>query len=251
MNPQTTAFVDRIKRLFKLGNKEFAGDETAVQRRLSPTLRAAAINHLRTANTPVAQGFRSRYNEATRDTHENFLKAQEKNGAWGTYVEASALAEMLDCHLMVTPVTKGQEADMFCLHRASHDDAPVIHLFNSDNTHWFVNGKTLGDGNCLYNAFAEALRVFVHPEPSAPSARFFTQEPLKAEVRAIAEQQRRIEAAIKGQGKTDDHLNSVEQEQQQQRIRSLPENVQEQIARDYELALEIAAQEMPPSFRLK
>lgn len=235
------SILKKLEQLPGLNASEFNLSDSALQTQLAPRLRVAAIEHLRSGRGPVAQAFRGEYLSAYQKSYDAFLVAQAKNRAWATYVEAEALAELLDCHLVVTPVTKGQEGDMICLHRASEDKAPTIHLYNSDNTHWFVNSQTKGDGNCLYNAIAQVLRGMVKPAVEVNRAAFFNSNATSAE-QAVVRHQHHIEQLIQKQDRPAERVRSLEQEQE--RISKLPVEVQEQIASDHAFALQLAAEEM-------
>jgi len=155
-----SAFLEQFEKLKLFNYQELIKlDEIAVQNKMAGALRAAAIKHLRTGKGVVAQSFRGEYIASGLDSsYEPFLDKQAKSGVWGTYIEATALAEMTGCTLVVTPVKDGAAQDPICLYRADNPNAPVIKLFNSNNTHWYVNSKTQGDGNCLFNAFAQAFQ---------------------------------------------------------------------------------------------
>ena len=154
-------------------------NDDTVQTELAAKLRKAAIDHLRSSSNPIACNFRGN-NAYTHDFNGplNFLTVQAKNGTWGTDIEAIALGEFFGVHVVVTPIKGTQIGDLRCLYQAPNADAPVIHLYNSNNNHWHYHAdgaKTKGDGNCLYNAFSQALLSYVKPEqtavalPSAPS----------------------------------------------------------------------------------
>ena len=133
-------------------------DVHTVQIKYAAQLRAEAINHLRTSKLPVASSFRGDYFNIEQKHHEVFLDKQSINKEWGTYLELCALAEKNNQTIMVTCQNSGKEST-FCLYRGS-DNADVLHLENWNNTHWGVHGQThqftSGDGNCLYNAYAQA-----------------------------------------------------------------------------------------------
>jgi hypothetical protein len=120
-------------------------------------LRGEAIDHLRKSQEIVAKSFRSEYLAASLGSFNKFLDEQVKVGTWGTYIEATALAEKYKVNLIVTPVKKNLHQDPICLYRSKSEDAKTVHLYNSDNNHWYVDSQTKGDGNCLYNALAQAF----------------------------------------------------------------------------------------------
>lgn len=116
-----------------------------------------AIEHLAKSKQISAQSFRQEYLATGFGTYQSFLNDQKKNGVWGTYLEAVALSEKYGVNLVVTPVTRGVKQNPICLYRAENSDAKTVHLYNSNNTHWYVDSQTRGDGNCLYNAYAQEL----------------------------------------------------------------------------------------------
>lgn len=124
---------------------------------LPALLRQEAINHLKTSQEITARSFRKEYSAVGKGTYKSFLDHQKKNYVWGTYIEAIALAEKYKVNLVVTPVTQGIQQPPICLYRTNSTDAKIVHLYNSNNTHWYVDSTTKGDGNCLYNAFAQEL----------------------------------------------------------------------------------------------
>ncbi len=202
-----------------LDNNRFLGVEIMsdnlknVQAKYAVELRAAAIKHLRTSSMPVATGFRGQYIHALSTCFEEFLSPQSKDKAWGTYIELTALAEKYNYTVLVT-CKNGQQDTTVCLYRGS-DNAPTLHLDNWSNTHWGVHGRrsqeTLGDGNCLYNAFAQAR--FLHNEIQE----IISDQPLPAELQR-------------------------DYDRELERIRALAPDEQQQIAKDYVFALGCAGE---------
>lgn len=144
----------------------FEVDERYTQFRLARPLRSAAIAHLRYGETPRMIGFRDCYNGLYKDkftSHDldSYLAHHNKNGVWGTEAQATALGDFFDFTVIVTEVADGEARPPYKLHETD-PSRPTIHLYNSNNTHWYFyegqGNKTIGDGNCLYNAFAQALR---------------------------------------------------------------------------------------------
>ena len=183
-----------------------------------------------------------------------FLDEQAKTGAWGTYIEATALAEKYHVNLVVTPVKKGMEQSPICLYRSERENAQTVHLYNSDNNHWYVDDNTRGAGNCLYNAFAQAfyqLGIIKHkqqknsevidkPRQSPTSiARFsvFSEENCQ-ETRSV--QQKIHEAISKAPTPAEIRDDFIKEEE---RISRLSPKEQQQIADDHALALKLAREE--------
>ena len=246
---EATNTAARLKQLgIELELAQFAGAQRtrALQEALAPSLRKAAIEHLREGDGVVAKGFRGEYHAVSAGTStQSFLAKQAQNGVWATYIEAEALAETLGCHLVVTPVTDGNEGDPICLRRAENDKTPVIHLYNSDNSHWYVDGNTQGDGNCLYNAFAQALAAQVRSEKQMATEiasgqisshnTLFSNNP---QAKQSVAQQRDILEAIKTQPTPTELAKQLAEEKD--RIAKLSPDQQQQISDDHAIALQLA-----------
>ena len=242
--------LNRLKKGLLVEEQVFYQNENAIQQHLASRLRHAAISNLAEGRGVVARHFRGEYLASGLGQPSDFLREQARNGTWGTYIEATSLGETLGCHVVVTPVKNGVAQAPICLHRTSDDKAPTVHLYNSNNTHWYVNSKTKGDGNCLYNAFAQALQQAVKPELPAIAAapavsmqpHFFNTKVNTAEKTDAIQSQRLIEAAIRQQPTPAAMEASFQQEKA--RISGLPKKEQQQIADDYQFALKLAHQEM-------
>ena len=230
-------------------------DESTIQHALATDLRRLSLNHLANGQGHIAKSFRGEYIHAAMGPYQDFIKAQSKPGTWGTYLEATALGELLGCHVIVTPVKNGNQQKPICLYRASDETASTIHLYNSNNTHWYVNSKTKGDGNCLFNAFAQALQQTVKPvlqreaaeKDTGPMANqsnhFFNQPETTEQMHQALLLQRSIEAAV-----VKAHPKPAECEamnlKEMQRISELPVAEQHQIQNDYALALKLATEDL-------
>ena len=144
-------------------------DENELQRVLAPLLRARTIQYMGQEPSP------SQYVRAGKQAYDTLaeqrvfsrsytenLDYQGRRGVWATEVEAGALADLLDITLVVTPIRLGVEQTSLSPRRAQDTEAPVVKIYNSNNIHWYFYenqyGGTIGDGNCLYNAFAQAIR---------------------------------------------------------------------------------------------
>lgn len=221
-------------------------DSHTIQTKLASTLRQQAIEHLRHSNDVVARSFRGEYIKTGLGYPNDFLNQQAINGAWGTYLEATALGERLGCNIVVTPVQKGIEQAPICLYRAEDKNAKTIHLYNSNNTHWYVDNKTQGDGNCLYNACAQALQAHVQaefPKPTSQARLFKTKlDTIKSDISNTLEQQHKILKAIQEQPTPKERKAAFTKEQT--RIDILPHQEQQQIQGDHKLAIELAYEDM-------
>ncbi|MES2218339.1 MAG: OTU domain-containing protein [Pseudomonadota bacterium] len=142
-------------------------DERNLQIYLAPFLRAAAISHLRSANIPMAQEFREHYREFYRRGSitadlEQYLDYQARNYVWSTEVEAAALGSLFNMTVQVTEIVDGEEQTTHVVNRSTNANAPVLRMYYYEQVHWFFEPDnpegTIGDGNCLFNAFALALR---------------------------------------------------------------------------------------------
>ncbi|STX52109.1 Predicted cysteine protease (OTU family) [Legionella busanensis] len=218
-------------------------------------LRKQAIDHLDESNQVVARNFRGEYLAAGLGKYKDFLNEQKKVGTWGTYIEAIALAEKYNVNLVVTPVAHGIKQEPICLYRSNDSDAKTIHLYNNDNTHWYVDSQTQGDGNCLYNAFAQALfnLKLIKLEDndnteSLSSIKSVDEGPIRdlsifsrnyqEDVRV---QQEAIQLAISKAPKATEREQDFDQEKA--RIGKLSPEEQKQIADDHAYALRIAREE--------
>ena len=251
-------FLRNVQDKLRVKVTEFNVDETSIQTRLAARFRKLAIDNLDTGSGVVAKSFRGEYVNLNSGDFSAFLAKQSKPGVWGTYLEATSLGEALGCHVIVTPVKEGIYQAPICLYRASDEKAPTVNLYNSNNTHWYVNEKTMKDGNCLYNAFAQAIQTVINPKLSraidhaaAPMEQtlahttFFNTEQknhsMKEELITIKYQQTILESI-------QNHPTPQELEsdclKEQTRISGLPKSEQAQIANDYLLALKLAREDM-------
>ena len=189
-------FNDAFSKLF------FKVDEGNFQLILAPFLRALAIDHLAFGTTALSHGFRVQYDAAMMglDTNEPgdaanaaaFLRTQRQPYVYATDLEAGALAEMLEVTFVCTRVNQQYKASMApCIYRKEPaDNAAVIHLFNSPGDHFFIHegdySSTIGDGNCLYNGFAQIIRQFVLYEESDNIAVYQAQQKIYETIQHIA-----------------------------------------------------------------
>lgn len=250
----------RLKDLVQV-NKSFIDesfihrDEYSIQRQFAPILRKAVMQHLATGDSVVARGFRGEYAAANGKLYEQFIEKQGKNGAWATDIEATVIGKLFECNIKVTQVTKGKEVATYFLYE-EHKGAPTIHLYNSNNTHWYTaEGHTIADGNCLYNAIAQSVQRLSRAElifkPAAqPSVTqyvarkgfFGNAKSTPNRTIALIENQKAIEKAISSHAKSSEL--EAQQRAEQERISKLSPQERDQIAKDYELALKIAAEEI-------
>ena len=137
----------------------FELDEEGLQVILAPYLRAAAIKHVKTSEG--SQYFRTQlirnYGQQGLDS---YLKTQSRNTVFGADEEAKALAELFDAALELTVIYAGSSSYSYVAREAT---GPIVHIYNQINHHWYIYkdepAGTIGDGNCLYNSFAQILRL--------------------------------------------------------------------------------------------
>jgi hypothetical protein len=147
-----------------------AYDNVTVQGQFRKILRAQLIEHLRTGKTRVATHFRNNYKDYVvkdlpkteliifPDTFEEYLIQQSKEREWGTYVDAAVLGEIYGVNVEVAEVDRQKKITRKYFIHSEDTNTTTVLLYNTDNAHWFVDEKTQGGGNCLFNAFSQALR---------------------------------------------------------------------------------------------
>ncbi len=135
----------------------FEVGEYKLQKTLAPFLRARAIKHIRESEKFIS--FRQQYiNNEGDEEFELYLTRQGQNAIYGADEEAVALADLFNVSLQVTITSPRFE---YISHYAGAEQ-PRFYLYNIPNQHWYIYtddpSETLGDGNCLYNSFAQILR---------------------------------------------------------------------------------------------
>ena len=245
-------------------------DSAIFQKKQAKILRELALQRLRYAEKGTAAG-NVRYEYAnTRealggdvslfselvggnpypDEFEDFLKIHSKNGVWGTDLEAIALAEYFNVNLVVTAINKKGEEHTFVLYKNQKPEAPIIHLYNRGNTHWSFlkdGSSTAGDGNCLYNAFAQALQYQIRYEQNRPLEQKYmeqtlpTPEKIEQHKTIVESQKKRLEELVSKIPDSGVVMQSLVEEGD--RIKSLSPKEQQQIIEDYKLALQFASEE--------
>lgn len=157
-------------------------DQEAMQRAVAIKLRKAAVNYLEAGKGPVAINFRESGAWINGTTYQSYLSVQSNNGEWGTSTEAAALGELLGYDVRVTETDTGRPPYSLKTVPTHHATSPTIHLYNQNNKHWHIEKdnpkKTLGDNNCLYNAFAQQLCVDVKKDATMVAS----AAPVKADV---------------------------------------------------------------------
>lgn len=144
--------------------------ENQIQTILAPFLRDVTINHMRNSElSEYAIAFRTAFLQRLEPTDLlEYLTLQARNREWATEVEAGALADLLDMRVKITTVNDGVPQTPFVVGLENDSREPLVHLYNENNTHWYLyegqSYRTIGDGNCLYNAFAQIIWHMVRNE---------------------------------------------------------------------------------------
>jgi len=89
-------------------------------------------------------------------TLDQWLRNEDRNGTWGADDSASAVAEALDCDLIIQR-RNGPSSEF----SATTSSAPTLMIQHNGSNHWesVAHPNTLGDGNCLFNAIGLELRA--------------------------------------------------------------------------------------------
>ena len=141
--------------------------EKRLQELLAPLLRSATIRYLREGISQYAVDTRTSYLQiyhsgGAAESLKTLLKKQAQNEAWAGLLEVGALGSLLDITVLITPISNKKEGTIFAAYESPNPDAPVIHIYNHDNVHFYFHknnpNETKGDGNCFYNAFAQGMR---------------------------------------------------------------------------------------------
>lgn len=234
---------NKIHTLNKIDNDIFKEDSIAVQNKLSPILRQIAIKHLTNANTPNAKSFRGEYLPIDKIVYQQYLQEKSQNGTWGTEIEATAIGEALRLNIVVTSVYSDRSDTTWCLY-LEDANAPTIHLYNYENLHWTNNNNTLTqtNGNCLFNAIAVSLKELEnhvpYKSPLNSNSIFKYGSTERETIRKQILINLAIEVAIKNQQTPTEKEMAYLQEEK--RIKQLPNEQKEQIAKDYTYALQLA-----------
>jgi hypothetical protein len=181
---------DRLQTLMYLINASFSSPqgERRYQLLMAPLLRRLAIYTLKNRDHEVVNNIRTQYAELSaidnpdrQDRHDfksfdEFLEFQSRNGVYGQSFEAIALSVALGVGFKYCTVdiktSKAAIPAAIELYSAG-DDSDTVLLYNSPNHHYFIREgypeSTYGDGNCLYNGFAQNLKLFAlknNPNPA-------------------------------------------------------------------------------------
>lgn len=240
--------LENIIKLLEIDIDVLNEDETSVQRSLAPILRRMVVNHLRTGKSSVAEAFRLLCPAALLIDTDAYLGEQSQNGVWATDKEAIVLGVLFDCNVVVLDKKNGRADKEYPLHEVSDKTALTIRLNNADNQHWYLDEKTLGKGNCLYNAVAQfihrqykeelALVAKKKDTISAAPCRLFS----KPVVDEIIRHQKSIASSIAKNLTIED--SKEDGEKWQTKLSSFSKSIQDQIKMDHQLALELAHEEM-------
>lgn len=163
-------------------------DPQTVQEELAGSLRAIAVHQLRTSNKPKTKLLREkgRLNGFTdiridttvypKVTYAEFIAAMQRDKQWATDDLAIVLGEALG---MSVYIQMDNNEFSYVAYEAG-SEAPVINLTNKGNVHWTFSDKpTMGDGNCLFNAFALGLHHLVGKEVADKARQKLDSDPVK------------------------------------------------------------------------
>jgi predicted phage tail protein len=155
----------------------FEAKEKQLQKILAPRLRAVMVQHFNYIESQ-ADGWPYQFymnfihreidgnHNDPEDAYKKYIAAHAQDKTWGTYAEAMALAELFDLSLVFYLVDKREDmgerrGDPSVMRKAAPGNG-VVTLYCVNIRHWYLvygnPDETYGDGNCLYNAWAQALR---------------------------------------------------------------------------------------------
>jgi hypothetical protein len=151
-------------------------DDDILQRTLAPILRKYTMKHLRDLNNKYSLDFALSApvsGMAEYQDLEAYYKWQETNSNWASYIEAGALADLFNITALAAMSTThiNDRGEATITHgntwplKVASENRPVMRFYNVNDTHWYCHeyssGMTIGDGNCLYNAFAILSRQII------------------------------------------------------------------------------------------
>jgi hypothetical protein len=179
-------------------------EENDLQTILAPFLRKIATNHLEFGATERSTAIRDQYDQVMSGldavdleagdavTFSAFLVEQRKNTVYGTDLAAGALAEVLGVTFACTQVdgeTYKAIGEPFVYYKDPAKNASIVHLYNQPGTHFFIHeghySSTVGDGNCLYNGFAQVMRQFVLQEEQPDISIYQAQQAIYDKIKSL------------------------------------------------------------------
>ena len=174
---------------------------------------------------------------------DEFVSQQAPNQAWATDVELTLLTELLGTNFAVHMTGGGQSPTILTAN--PQETKPTVVLYNDSNTHWSpqINGKkshALGDGNCGYNAVAQALKALHAKKPQAED-RLLTSHA----AHLIWKQER---DGLKGSIQSAQEAERAYEQSMQRIAEEEPtrfEAMQQQMKTDYLYALQLALDDLP------
>jgi hypothetical protein len=144
----------------------FEYNEEQLQKTLAPFLRKSTLSHMHKATSSYMVAQREQFSVLAElgetweySTWDELLAGQQNGGVWGTNFDAAALADLLDLGVLLS--VDGSEP--YKLRDATNN---IIFLAKT-GIHWHLEdgyNATLGDGNCLYNAYSKILRRIILSE---------------------------------------------------------------------------------------
>ncbi|HVT63512.1 MAG TPA: hypothetical protein VHD33_08520 [Legionellaceae bacterium] len=89
------------------------------------------------------------------------LNQQAQDRVFGRAVQMQALVDLFDLSCTVTPINNGRTTDL----SLKDNGQSSVHFYCINDFHWFIYEddieRTIGDGNCLYNAFGQWLQCLI------------------------------------------------------------------------------------------
>jgi hypothetical protein len=129
------------------------------QQKFAPVLRQLAVDNLEGGSHPICQAFR----DSIKDKLSIWLENEKTARYWASDDSARSLAQLLNFDLYI----QNNNEPAYLAYESDELSAKKIVLKNIYNTHWQNMGTkeaTLGDGNCLFNAFAQSIQAILIQE---------------------------------------------------------------------------------------
>lgn len=170
-------------------------------------VRKITVDYLRSSDGFVATSFRAEYLASGCGDYNGYLDYMARDKSWGGDIEAAALGEMLNIHMVAIPVTKGVQGEPIPMYRAEDDNADTIVLVNYDKKHW-GDDNIHPDGNCFFNNVVVEMqrRICDEIRQQHGHQREYTRgSGLFASTEAVQKHQQRIEQAVQNAPKPSDY----------------------------------------------
>jgi hypothetical protein len=149
-----------LKKLdMKFSSEDLALPSNAFQQKYAPLLRRLAVDNLEKGSHPLCQAFRKNSLQAL----STWLTLEKRARYWGSDDSARSLAQLLNFDLFI----QNNNEPAYLAFESDKHSAKKIVLKNIYNSHWqnmLTKEATLGDGNCLFNAFAQSIQAILIQE---------------------------------------------------------------------------------------